>query len=222
MLTPTGPHGRGSIPALVMRTGLLQPVSPENARQDLRLEHVEHMTDWRRGASGLLPQLPPSLPMPGSAPTVTPLLPAVPSPVTTFVAQTTTATPPTPIQSAPMTPPPFSPSDRHHWHLRQRTGHPMIAEIRRLHPKANLRGTADVELGEWNGRPLAKFEIASAPTPEGAHVAAGALRRAAHALRAAGLASLSPELIAGPLAALMRGGAVALHFQNGVVIRTAL
>jgi hypothetical protein len=199
----------GSIPALVMRSGQIRPVSPDDARQDLNTAHVLRMTDWRM-------KIP-------AEPIVVPI-PAPPSPITSAVAQTVTAIPPAPIQTAPATPLPADASDKHHWHTVHRGGgsHAMIREIQRLHPKAGLRGSNDVELGEWNGRPIAKFEIASSPPAGGAEIAAGAMRQAAHALRTSGLASLPPELIGGPLAALMRGGAVELHFQNGAVVRTVL
>lgn len=218
MLTPTGPQGRGSIPALVMRTGLIQPVNPANVRRDLTTQHVLQETMWPTDHA-IPPELLPGPPA-SPAPTVMPLLPAPPSPVTTAVAQTVVSVPPQAIQAPAMMPPSFRPSDRHHWHMRQRMPHPMVAEIRRLHPKAQLHGTSDVELGEWNGRPIAKFEIASAP--KSATAAAHALMQAAHVLRRAGLQHLPPELVAGPLAALMRGGAVELHFQNGAVARAAL
>ena len=45
MLTPSGP-GRGSLPALVMRTGLIQPVDPANARSDVNTQHVLDVTRW--------------------------------------------------------------------------------------------------------------------------------------------------------------------------------
>jgi hypothetical protein len=206
-------HGApyGSIPAMVMRTGQIMPVSPDDAREDLNTGHVLDMTDWRM-------RIP-------AQPIVTPLITSPPSPITSAVAQTVTAVPPAPIQTAPVNvPPPAVPSERHHWHTVHRGGggNAVIREIQRLHPKAGLRGAEDVELGEWNGRPIAKFEIAASPPPGGAQVAAGAMRRAADALRRSGLASLPPELVGGPLAALMRGGAVELHFQNGAVVRTVL
>jgi len=193
----------GSIPAFVMRTGMIQPVSPMNARQDIRTQHVLDMTlvpvDEREAA----------------------LLPAQPSSVTTAVSQTVTAVPPAPIQT-PATAMPASPSGRYGWHQQNRRMHPAIADIKRLHPRAQLHGAEAVELGEWQGRPIAKFEIAASPPAVSAGEATKALRKAAAALRSSGLSMLPPEMVGGPLAALMRGGAVELHFQNGVVIRTAL
>lgn len=209
MVQPGRPGSSGSIPAMVMRTGTLMPVSPSEARRDVDTGHVLDMVDWRMGIP--------------SQPSVTPLITSPPSPITSAVAQTVVARPPTPIQSAPTTPLPASSSERRHWHqLHRGGGHAMIKEIQRLHPKASLQGADDVELGEWNGRPIAKFEIAASPPAGGAEIAAGAMRRAADQLRKSGLSSLPPELIGGPLAALMRGGAVELHFQNGAVVRTVL
>lgn len=219
MLTPNGPGGRGSIPALVMRTGLIQPVNPANARRDITTQHVLETTMWPTDHA--IPQefLPT---MPNTAqPEMTSIMPAPPSQMHTAVAQTVTATPPAPMPAAPTSPMPTNSSDQRHWHLQHRRMHPMVAEIRRLHPHAGIHG-ASVELGEWQGRPIAKFEIASMPPAGGAQAAAGALRRAAHILRQTGLSNLPPELVAGPLAALMRGGAVELHFQNGAAVRTAL
>lgn len=223
MLTQQGPGAGGSIPALVMRTGLIQPVNPANARRDVTTRHVLEVTSWpvdETVPAAFLPMLPSS-----PAPQITPLLPAPPSPTTTAVAQTTTAVPPAPIQTAPVTPVPAAASDRQHWHIQHRRHHPLIDEIRRLHPKAALHGAITDEvvvLGEWMGRPIAKFEITAAPPQHGAQAAANGLCKAARVLMQSGLASMPPELVAGPLAALMRGGAVELHFQNGVVVRTAL
>ena len=219
MLTTKGPGSRGSIPALVMRTGLIQPVDPMNARADIDQQHVRNVTGWPTNTVPLSPQfVPPAL---GPVPTVTQLPPAAPSPVTAAVAATVTATPPAPLPAAPSTPMPAHGSARHHWHLMHRHVHPMVADIKRLHPNANIHGAEEVELGEWNGYPTAKFSIAASPPRHTAIAGADALRRAAHALQRMGLGSLPPELVAGPLAALMRGGAIELHFQNGVVVRTA-
>lgn len=219
MLTTKGPGSRGSIPALVMRTGLIQPIDPVNARNDIRSQHVRDVTHWPVAEGAMSPSfVPPSL---GPAPTVTPMLPAPPSAVTTAVARTVVATPPTPLPGAPSTPPPAHGSARHHWHMMHRHQHPMIADIKRLHPHAGIHGAEDTLLGEWNGFPTAKFEIAASPPAHVAQSAAEKLRQAAQALNRIGLGSLPPELVAGPLAALMRGGAVELHFQNGVVVRTA-
>lgn len=215
MLTPSGPGARGSIPALVMRTGLIQPVNPANARHDITTRHVEDVTVGVEMTE--MPLVPP-----GSRPTMMPLIPAAPSPTTTAVAQTVVATPPMPVQHAPNGPIPVTPGAQQDWHRAHHRVHPMIDEIRRLHPKANLFGTADVELGEWNGRPIAKFEISAAPPQHGAQMAANSLRQAAFILARSGLRHMAPEIVGGPLAALMRGGAVELHFQNGVVARTAL
>jgi hypothetical protein len=157
-----------------------------------------------------------------SQPSVTPLITAPSNPTTVAVAQTTVAVPPKPITTAPSEGMPNGHSNQQAWHLKHRQNHPVLSEIRRLHPKAHLRGVSDVELGEWNGKPVAKFEIAASPPAVSADAAAKALRRGAHALLNSGLQGLPPELVGGPLAALMRGGAVELHFQNGVVIRTAL
>lgn len=216
MLTPNGPGGRGSIPALVMRTGLIQPVDPANARRDISARHVADVTSWPVDETPFMPGgLPTSMPQPIP-------VEAMPSPTTTAVAQTVTATPPQPMQStAAMLPASFSPSDRHHWHRQGRRTHPMIKDIRALHPGA-MHGTDDVTLGEWQGRPLAQFQINTALPAPSAHAAISALRRAAHTLSMTGLAALPPEIVGGPLAALLRGGAVELHFRNGVVVRTAL
>ncbi|OHD23635.1 MAG: hypothetical protein A2Y38_01400 [Spirochaetes bacterium GWB1_59_5] len=215
MLTQSGPGGRGSIPALVMRTGLIQPVNPANARRDITTQHVQNITTGVEMVT--MPLVPP-----GSRPTVTPLIPAAPSPTTTAVAQTVVAVPPMPVQRAPDGPMPVTPSAQQDWHRQHHRVHPMVDEIRRLHPKAALFGTAEVELGEWQGRPIAKFEISAAPPRHGAQMAANSLRQAAFILARSGLNHMAPEIVGGPLAALLRGGAVELHFQNGVVARTAL
>lgn len=186
----------GSVPAFVMRTGAWQPLSPVNARRDITAQHVQEMTFDTPDAFALY-----------AAPAT--------------VAQTVTAVPPAPIQTPPA-PIPTTPSGRHAWHQQNHRVHPAIADIRRLHPRAQLHGAAPVELGEWQGRPVAKFEIQGQPSPMGAQAAADSLRRAALTLRSNGFSHLPAELIAGPLAALMRGGAVEMHFQNGVVIRTAI
>lgn len=213
MLTQNG-HGAGtSIPALIMRTGQIRPVSPADARRDIDTQHV---IDATAIPTDQIPSPPSALPM------VTPLIPAAPGPVTTAVAQTVVAVPPQPIPAAPDAPPPPRPSDRMHWHQEHHRVHPMVADIRRLHPMAAMHGVAEVQLGEWNGRPIAKFEIAASPPPVGAQSAANAMRGAARALVQSGLHALPAELVGGPLAALMRGGAIELHFQNGVVVRTAL
>lgn len=205
---------RGSLPAEVMRSGRIIPISPDDARQDVSLQHVEAMTDWRA-------MIPASV-----AQAVGPLPCAPAGPVTASVAQTTTALPPQPMPTAPATLPPNTASGQHLWHRQHRGGrHPMMQEIQRLHPKAMIHGAGDettVQLGEWNGRPLAKFEIAANPPEGGAVQAASALHRAAKILRDTGLGHMPPELVAGPLAALLRGGAIELHFQNGAVVRTAL
>jgi hypothetical protein len=221
MMMQSGPGGRGSIPALVMRTGLIQPVDPANARRDVQSAHVRDVTHW---PTDQMPSpddtLPPPMPM-STAPQVSPI-PSPPGPLTTAVAQTVAAVPPTPITNLSPGPMPRRESDRHHWHHQHRGIHPMAAEIQRLHPTARLHGADDILLGEWNGKPVAKFEIAASPPANGAQGAIYALRDAARKLVQGGLAALPPELVGGPLAALMRGGAIELHFQNGVVARTAL
>lgn len=213
MLTQNGPGARGSLPALVMRTGLIQPVNPRNARRDISLRHVEGITD---GVTGLAPYTPAG--MPGSMPPIVPV-PAPPSAATSAVAATTVATPPRPLPNAPASLPPPGSSAAHAWHRTQRRIHPVVAEIQRLHPKANIHGAAEPELGEFGGFPLAKFEIAASPPSTTAQSAAHNLRLAARALYRSGLGALPAELVGGPLAALMQGGAVELHFQNGVVVR---
>ena len=83
-------------------------------------------------------------------------------------------------------------------------------------------GMHGISLGLVNGKPEVAFNIDAAPTPGSAQGAVAALRKAAGDLQRFGHGSLPPELIGGPLAALMRGGAIKLHFTNGVVVRTAL
>lgn len=219
MLTTKGPGSRGSIPALVMRTGLIQPVDPVNARNDVSADHVRNVTGWPTDSAPLSPQFVPPAPT-SPLPTVTALPVAQPAPA---VAATVVATPPKPLPGSPVTPPPHHKhgSARHHWHLMHRHEHPMVSDIKRLHPNAGIHGAEDTLLGEWNGYPTAKFEIAASPPQHAAMNAAEQLRQAARALNHIGLGALPPELVAGPLAALMRGGAVELHFQNGVVVRTA-
>lgn len=211
MQTPhTAP--RGSIPALVMRTGLLRPVNVDQARQDLDTSRIENLVAYETN------RLPPALPT--TAPAVTPI-PPLPSPITTAVAQTTVATPPMPIPNAPVEDAPPAGSDRHHWYRMHRP-HAMVREIQKLHPTANIHGAADPVLAaDAEGRPVAKFQIAASPPAVTAQSAAHNLRLAARALYRSGLHALPPELVGGPLAALMRGGAVELHFQNGVVVRAA-
>lgn len=160
---------QGSIPELVMRTGIIRPMNPTNARQDILPQHVLDITNphaittaWDR-----------------------PMM--QPSPATQAVAQTAVATPPTPVPTPPPAP-----------------------------------GMHGVMLGSLGGKPLVAFNINAAPTPDNAQGAVLALKRAAGLLAEAGHGSLPPELIGGPLAALMRGGVAELHFNNGVVVRTAL
>lgn len=216
MLTPDGTGARGSLPALVMRTGLIRPLSPSNARRDIDTQHVLDVTSRAVGQRPL-DIMPPGAP--NATPTMTPI-PALPSPTTSAVAACTTATPPMPLPNAPTTDMPLAPSERHHWHHQHRHVHPMVKEIQRLHPHANIHG-AEPQLGaDAEGRPIAKFAIAASPPHATAQSAAHHMRLAARALYASGLHALPPQLIGGPLAALMRGGAVELHFQNGVVVRT--
>jgi len=219
MMIPTGRAGE-SIPQLVMRTGIIRPVRPENARRDISIAHVEAATRLAVGQP-ISPAFLPPAPAPLTPAAVTPAIPAPASPTTSAVAQCATATPPMPLPVAPA-PIPTSPSGQHHWHRMHRRVHPLAAEIRRLHPQARLHGADDILLGEWQGRPQAKFQVAAAPTRPGAQAAVNALRESARILRQTGLGTLPPELVGGPLAALLRGGAVELHFQNGVVARTAL
>lgn len=214
MMIPTGRAGE-SIPQLVMRTGIIRPVRPENARRDISIRHVEAATRLAVGQP-ISPAFLPPTPGPFTPAAVTPMIPAPPSPTTSAVAQCAVATPPTPLPVAPVALP-SSPSGQHHWHRTHRV-HPLAAEIKRLHPHAQMHGADDVLLGEWQGRPLAKFHIAAA----GSQAAVNALTQAARILRQTGLGMLPPELVGGPIAALMRGGAVELHFQNGAVTRTAL
>lgn len=162
-------NDQGSIPELVMRTGLIRTMDPGNARQDILPQHVLDVT----GGHGITSHY--------DRPVMQPSL------STQAVAQTAVAVPPTPIATPPAAP-----------------------------------GMHGITLGVYNGRPVVPFNIDAAPTPENAQGAVLALRRAAGLLANAGHGSLPPELIGGPLAALMRGGAAELHFTNGVVVRTAL
>lgn len=209
MQTPhTAP--RGSIPALVMRTGLIRPVNVDRAREDIDTSRIENLVAYETN------RLPPVLP--SAAPTITPV-PPLPSPTTTAVAQTAVATPPMPIPNAPVEAPPPAGSDRHYWHRLHRP-HAMVREIQKLHPNANIHGAAEPQLGaDASGRPVVKFKIAASPAAGGAESMAHGLRNAARSLYRSGLHALPPELVGGPLAALMRGGAVELHFQNGVVVK---
>jgi hypothetical protein len=83
-------------------------------------------------------------------------------------------------------------------------------------------GMHGVLLGMVAGKPVAAFNIDATPQPHEAQSAVFALRQAAQVLQKFGHGSLPPELIGGPMAALMRGGVAELHFKNGVVVRTAL
>ena len=76
-------------------------------------------------------------------------------------------------------------------------------------------------MGQWNGAPVASFQIAQIVSPDDGQSAVQALQHAARLLRSVGHGALPPEIVGGPLAALIRGGAVELHFQNGVVVRAA-
>lgn len=163
-------NDRGSIPEMVMRTGILRSINAENARQDIQTQHVLDLTSPN-----------------GITTAYDSMQPAPPSATTAAVAQTVVATPPTPVPPAPAPP-----------------------------------GTHGISLGSFQGKPVAHFNINASPPAGEAQGAALALKRAAHLLANAGHGSLPPELIGGPLAALMRGGAAVLHFQNGVVVRTAL
>lgn len=207
MLSPVGPGARGSIPALVMRTGLIRPMSPRNARRDLDTQRILDMTARETNTAPMdLPAM------------VTPL-PALPSAATSAVVACTVATPPMPIPNGPTTALPMAPSEQHHWH-RQHRPHAMVKEIQRLHPHANIHGAEEPVLGaDSEGRPVAKFRIAASPPVVTAESSAHGLRLAARSLISSGLHALPPQLVGGPLAALMRGGTVELHFQNGVVVR---
>lgn len=209
MQIPNGPGGRGSIPALVMRTGLIQPVDPLNARADISTAHVLDVTEWPTA----------HVPSPLLAPPLTQMAPA-PEPVSVaLVAAAAAAQPPKPISATVEAPSPNArESDKQMWHLNHRRARPLEEDMRRLHPGA-LGESPDV--GTWNGRPLAKFEIAAQPTSAYAHQAINALRQAARMLRSTGLSTLPAELVGGPLAVLARGGAVELHFHNGVAVRAA-
>lgn len=216
MLTPGGTGSRGSLPALVMRTGLIRPMSPRNARRDIDTQHIVDMVA-RETNTAPMDLMPPGAPSP--VPTMTPI-PALPSPTVDAVVATVVATPPMPIPNGPTTDMPLAPSEQHHWH-RQHRPHAMVREIQRLHPHANIHGSEEPLLGaDAEGRPIAKFRIAASPPAATAQSSAHNLRLAARALFASGLHALPPQLVGGPLAALMRGGAVELHFQNGVVVRT--
>lgn len=216
MLTPDGTGARGSLPALVMRTGLIRPMSPRNARRDLDTQHILDMTA-RQTNTAPMDLMPPGAPSP--VPSMT-MIPALPSATTSAVAATVVATPPMPIPNGPATDMPLAPSDQHHWHRGHRP-HAMVREIQKYHPNANIHGAGEPMLGsDADGRPVAKFRIASSPPVVTAESAAHGLRLAARSLVSSGLHALPPQLIGGPLAALMRGGTVELHFQNGVVVRT--
>lgn len=194
-----------------MRTGLIRPVNVQTARRDLDTSRIERLVAYETN------RLPPALPT--TAPTITPIAP-LPSPITAAVAQTTVATPPTPLPNAPVTEAPPAGSDRHFWHREHRLHH-MVREIQKLHPNANIHGAAEPQLAaDAEGRPVAKFRIAASPPAGAAESMAHQLRHGARALYRSGLHALPPELVGGPLAALMRGGSVELHFQNGVVVRT--
>ena len=162
-------NDQGSIPELVMRTGIIRTMNPARARQDVQTQHVLDLT----AANGITTQYDQPV--------------AAPSPTTAAVAATVTATPPVPV------PPPAAPSGMH-----------------------------GVMLGSVAGRPVAAFQINAAPQAHEAQGAVLALKKAARDLQKFGHGSLPPELIGGPLSALMRGGVVELHFKNGVVTRTAL
>ena len=181
----------GSIPEQVMRTSVWKPFNPLHARQDIDPRHVIQMTS---SAVGINPA--------ADVPTIPqPLPPAPPTPATNAVAQTTTAVPPRPLPSM-LRPHPHAYPHPHAWQHR---------------PTMMLGAT----LGQWRGHPVATFQIDASPPRERAPVIARKLQQAARAIVEAGHAALPAEVIGGPLAALVRGGAVELHFKNGVVVRTA-
>ena len=163
-------NDQGSIPELVMRTGIIRTMDPNRARQDVQTNHVLSLVS----SHGISTQYDQPV--------------AQPSATQQAVAQTVVATPPVPV------PPPAAPPGMH---------------------GVMLGATPD-------GQPVAAFQIDAAPQPHQAQGAVMALRKAAKDLQRFGHGSLPPELIGGPLAALMRGGAIELHFKNGVVTRTAL
>ncbi|HEV3059581.1 MAG TPA: hypothetical protein VGY48_15130 [Vicinamibacterales bacterium] len=163
-------NDQGSIPELVMRTGIIRTMNPSHARQDIDAQHVLNVTS----AHGISTEYDQPV--------------AQPSATQQAVAATVVATPPIPV------PPPPAPPGMH---------------------GVMLGATA-------SGQPVAAFQIDAAPQPHQAQGAVMALRKAASDLQKFGHGSLPPELIGGPLAALMRGGAIELHFKNGVVTRTAL
>lgn len=160
----------GSIPELVMRTGILRTMNPANARQDILPDHVMRMTS----PHGITTEYDHMQPAPTPA-------------EVSAVAATAVATPPTPKPTAMPAP-----------------------------------GMHGVQLGSYKGKPAVAFNINAAVPADQAQSAVLALKRAAGLLASAGHGALPPELVAGPLSALMRGGVVELHFRNGVVVRTAL
>ena len=172
-------NDQGSIPELVMRTGIIRTMDPNHARQDVQTNHVLSLVS----SHGISTQYDQPV--------------AQPSATQQAVAQTVVATPPVPVP-----PPPAPPG---------------------MHGYGSLGGLGGVMLGATpDGQPVAAFQIDATPQPHQAQGAVMALRKAAKDLQRFGHGSLPPELIGGPLAALMRGGAIELHFKNGVVTRTAL
>lgn len=183
--------GSGSIAQLVMRTGITRTINPMHARQDINPRRVLEETNM---AVGINPaSVMPEVPAP--------LPPAIPGPVTNAVAATVTATPPQPL-ATPTAPAPLGYPHPHHWQHRHTAYHGR-------------------QMGQWNGAPVAAFQIAQVVDANDAQGAVQALQSAARLLRSVGHGALPPEIVGGPLAALMRGGAVELHFQNGVVVRAA-
>jgi hypothetical protein len=183
--------GLRSIPEMVMRTGVMRSINPLHARADINPQRVLEETSMAVGEN-------PANNMPEIP---APLPPAIPGPVTDAVAATTTATPPQPMTPA-VAPAPMGYPHPHHW--------------QRRHTAYNGR-----QMGQWNGAPVASFQIAQIVSPDDGQSAVQALQHAARLLRSVGHGALPPEIVGGPLAALIRGGAVELHFQNGVVVRAA-
>lgn len=185
-------QGGGSLPAIVMRTGITRYMNPLHVRHDINPQRVLDETNAVVGVNPALvtPEVPAPLP------------PAPPTPVTAAVAATTTAIPPQPIAPAPTAQAALGYPHPHYWQSRH------TAYVGR-------------QMGQWRGAPVAAFQVAQIVNGDDAQSAVQALQNAARLLRGMGHGSLPPELIGGPLAALMRGGAVELHYQNGVVVRAA-
>ena len=181
MLSPVGPGARGSIPALVMRTGLIRPMSPTEARRDLDTQHILDMTARATNTAAATSCRRHVTPNPG-APLADHLRgrghrgrhAADADPERADGRHAADA-----VRAAPLAPAASAARDGQ-------------ARSRSYHPHANIHGSEEPLLGaDAEGRPIAKFRIAASPPHTTAQSSAHNLRLAARALFASGLHALA-------------------------------